>query len=582
MLQTRTTADNNEKFIDEVSFYFYGDDGGLMLDTIVSVSPGSTTTINFPDDKNADEVKKVVAVANTGVNDLFQLPEASLELGYDNLLPTGSASLGVDMTKLAWQETSNSVVLPFVGSDTSVVNRTATVELQRKVARIEIANKTGYDAKVDIKNLTTAYKQFLTDNGIITKDSIPGTVGEFPGSITKGGTKVLYVLPNPTGNMSLHIEANKSKTSKGVAIFPNMKYKYNLVYKADNSFDLELSYTENWNNSANDEDITVNELPIQIIEPNVKKIAAGLKPTDVTLNFDESSTIDYASLQATSDQFTVTFTQTQAVTRAESTEVITAHITPKKPYLAEDKVGIIKIADKNKGHLILQITQAKFEFGKVQMGAFVYMDRDLGADAIGNHGEVYLPGHGYVDQANAKNQHNGKFTGGARSFPSATAYVTLDNFFDKEDPCPKGWHTMTGEEAANIFHVGTDLQNRHGQQYGNYDFNTGGNIGGLNASVTKSATALTLSHDGATLIFALGHGHLTAGTWMVKDADFGPGWWVNGKHTHADNNETNYISLTYAKGINGGRIQCRPNKINDFGAQRALMIRCVQDNQPSN
>lgn len=585
LVQNRSSAAlGNEKLFKTTTVYLYDNTGKkLASKTVADLFNGNVSekvTIDLGTASNTS-VEDVVVLSNMQPNstdDPFYLLGSNMEeLG----TVRDNASLMTNLDALGWvNNTSSNTALPFAGSG-KATNGTATVSLQRKVARIDIRNEAGGAAEVYISDLALNYDDFLTPNENFSTNTTPNKENLELAVIGDSQTNSVYVLPT-SDNITIKASVGSKSGSMSFTVKPNKKYLYTIKPATTdiNSVQVTLDAVTDWDSFGGSEGEVLPSTLSQ--DASNTPLSASLSSSPIVLEHIAADT-DLATLSAIARNFTVSFAYETVTTRTGENLKVVAHVAPKK-YTVKELVEVISILQTTDGvpseMQTLKVVQEPFVFNEIQMGSSIFMDRDLGAKSTEEHGEIYFPGYGFVDQTASSNTHKSNFIGGSRVAEANLSTATLQKTtFFAEDPCPKGWHTMDADEAALIFNYGTGTGGTHGVINGNYDFNNSesASIGilGLTPSLEISEskhTKLKLAGSAAELTFNLQHGHYS-GSWYNPTNNFSSGWWVN--HIH-DNNL--YVSATFSPNLNSTqRIQCRPSTINTFGGKRALSIRCVKN-----
>ncbi len=578
LVQSRAAADGTEADFKVTDVFLYNATGAKIGgwtfgENIFGGLTGpsvATLTVPLSEGSTSTDVHSVVVLSNilsTKANaypfKMDVLPETA---SYTELM---GASLRVNDTtdSPAWEKDDNQIDLPFAGSVTAVTEGSATVKLERKVARIDFVNTSTASIGIAATGLVSEYKSFIKPYSQLT---LPSTPANSNLSLTRDfliGNKTLSLYVLPTNNV-INFTAtvpDANATFSLDSIVANKKYVYTLSYTPTNSISVDLSVQKDWNDGVGGQ-IALG-LPTQTNE----RLPMGPEATEVILA--HASVADIASLIVNSDDFSVSFKAATATTRAGEGKVV-ATVVPKRYAEKTLTTSLIIEREETDGTRTsiqtLPVTQEAFPFEKVIMGTHIFMDRDLGATAPNRHGEVYTPGFGFIDQEDAHSVYKTDFIGGGRI--PATTSVTVDRgYFDAFEPCPKGWHTMNLDDASLLFDYGTGLRPDNGQANGNHDITTGSQIGILNLtpSIEDGGKTLKLLGSTGTLKFNLEHGHFS-GSWYNPINPFASGWWVN----HVADTDR-YVSVVYSSAQK--RIQCRPNDINRFGQPRAFSIRCVKN-----
>lgn len=599
LVQSRAAAEGTEAVFRDTKVFLYDTSNSVIgektytTDIFKDIDSQGSVTLNIPlyPDKVKENVNSVAVLSNISSSTVVDpdYPFVIDETITDNYSTLQSASLTLaSSASPKWISLNKDVFLPFAASATGFENTgTATIKMQRKVARIDIYNSSSTPISIVATGFVSEYKSFIKQNNGTIEIVDPNSNVDMDQSVAIPAGKILslYVLPKNQPDTPIEFVATVANINTDFdlpVVDPNKIYTYELKYTPTDGINVEFSVEKEWFDTPVEE-ITINvpENPLSAALP-----AEIFKSVEVTLTYAEAKDLNLLSVQ--SDDFIVSFREESGVTRAEGNKVVAT--VASKRYVAEPFTTSLLIekvvGDRRIPVQTLPISQRPFQFNPIQMGSFIFMDRDLGASDVGKHGEVYVPGIGYIDQSGSNNEYRTEFEGGGRIPAATTNLIKRDKYFDvlvKDkkvyDPCPEGWHTMNIDEASLIFDYGTGTGSANGVANGNHDMNTGSKIGllGLEPSINQEETILTLSGERATtptgtLKFSLQHGHYGGGKWYGTREDFGPGWWVDGV------GGDRYVTVTY-KHVHETthRIQCRPNGINRFDAARAFLVRCVSN-----
>lgn len=585
LVQSRATAQGSEAKFDNTQIYLYDNSnvkigGGSFSNLFENVSEANVL-VDLDEGHTQAEVNSIAVLSNMLGN---KYPFNVDITATNNYLDLKSASLKVN-SAVGSVSSTHDVLLPFAASETVTPNSAPTVTLERKVARIDFVNTSASDIVILPSGLASDYTPFLTAN-----NGVPGTpptaVFDHTSITVLGNSSMsMYVLPS---NSSIEFTATVGSANAVLSldeVEPNKKYIYTLKYTASESLSAKLEVSKDWSDGPSQE-FPVNIPNQTIIDP----IPASLTGLDISLS--SADVADLSSLFVESNDFSVSFRQETVASPTRATGKVVATVVPKR-YSLEAFDATILIQKRREGNtpLVVQtlsVSQSAFDFKEVSMDTYTFMDRDLGAPTAEAHGEFYMPGLGFIDQATSSNPDMDHFSGGARITPEVfnTTNLELSKFFKKtvdgvesvEDPCPAGWHTMNLDEAKAIFDYSTTTGSADGKQNGNYDFNDANanrEIGLLSAKIKNENNKLIWTLSGKELVFILGHGHIAGATWG-SNTDWS-GWWIN----EVVNNKyvTAMYTPTHGSSNNIKRLQCRPNSFNNFGAgnRRALLIRCVKD-----
>lgn len=544
------TPEGSEALIEDTWIFLYNGSGDLIGKH--KATSLNNSTVNIPI-QGQGQVTDVYTLSNVGTSSPFTLD--GIDLDSDQSGNPTKATLDEAALKAASVASHISPKhLPFVGKTATISNdNKADVTLGRKVSRISVTNETGQPITVGYKNLAEKYVNVMGGNPNVTPNSTFLEVS--PSEVSPNDKNTIYALPNADPDNLLIITVDGKEFPASVL---EANKVYNFTVRKDNSIEVTLTLTENWE-SESDQDIQIGSTP----SVNVAT-ASGQYSSLVEL----AGLTDATGLSAVSTNFDVTFA---ATTRASGK--VTATVKAKRPFDETSEV----ITVMKDGQEVFQISAQNtgFEYEEISApGGLKIMDRSLGAKNANLPGELFMPGKLIpLDQAEAPEasfKHKAEYSGNGRlSLAEYSSHTFNRNDLNdpSKDPCPAGWHTMSKDEATLLF-GSTNIAGQNAQApNGTINYGTDANQG---------IVTYNFSQPGSTpLVWNAQSGYAQGNTFFNNTNGRWPtAWFISGELV---NNKYAVLAFNVSDqtGSNGPNFSAQVN--NNFGDKRALQIRCVKN-----
>lgn len=549
LVATRAEGTSAENVLGNTRILLYGESGNVLGNEVVAGLTGSQT-INLTGNATSDDVKHVYVLTNTESADAFKL-ELTTAGDYSKSVLDGSSLKVDDYTGI-----SAYPKLPFVGSTSAITNGAATVNITRKVARLIIANQLSGEIDIEYDNLASKFTGFMSDNNNVSPATLMQDIATF--NLASGVADTLYVLPNSSTSTPTSVTVTYNGATQNVtipAIVSNNTYTYTVTTTATGQIQVTGTANTQWGDGTNG-NIDMN-IPTVATPASVSDVYAGM-----TVDLPASITSVTGLSASVSSNFDVTFAQTAR--NGSVTATVKAKGNPFEE--VNEMLEVMK-----EGVVVAKINATnKFKYEEVNVGPATFMDRDLGAPAVGEPGDLFVAGwQKGLDQSSSSFPKKAAYSGNGRLAPSTSwpGFGTDAKWFtnadgsknEAADPCPRGWHVMTETEIKYLFTPSTSVPS-NGVVTGS------GDLGG---QTTITAQLVTFTKDGKSLKFSL-----ETGQW---DRNFGRhAQWPTAWYTSTKEN-SKYVQFTIGLTSPNKEVQIKANNALGSGGVRGYQIRCVKD-----
>lgn len=552
LVATRAGGTPAENVLGNTRILLYDGSGNVLGNEVVTGLTGSQT-INLTGSATSDQVRHVYVLTNTEITDDFKL-ELTTAGDYSKSVVDASSITVDDYTGLP-----DHPKLPFVGSTSTITSGAATVNISRRVARLIVNNQTSGEIDVEYNNLASKFSNFVPDS--INESPTVFAHNILTSNLAGSSADTLYVLPNSATVVGNQTVINV--TYKGVvqsvtipAVVGNNTYTYTVTATESGNINVTGTANTEWGSGTNGNINT--SIPTVSTPASASDVYAG---TQVEL----SGLTDATGLSVTSDKFQVSFAPN---TRAGG---VIATVKPKLENVENPYDEFSELLEVQKdGAVVAKINAVnKFKYEEVNVGPATFMDRDLGAPAAGEPGDLFVAGwQKGLDQATSSFSKKAAYSGNGRLAPSTswTGFGTDAKWFtnadgsknETADPCPRGWHVMTKAEVEYLFTNSTSVPS-NGVVTGS---------GGLGGQTTITGQLVTFTKDGKSLKFSL-----ETGQWdrnFSVNSQWPTAWYTSTKESGKYVQFT--IGLTSPK-----EVQIKANNALGSAGVRGYQIRCVKD-----